>query len=367
MLKQEVYQLAGSNCENLGSDLEFKLKQASAQTEHAWQGVGQHVGLRIWRIEKFHVIAWPEDRYGQFYNGDSYIVLNTWKDEGGELHYDLHFWLGQNTTMDEAGTAAYKTVELDTFLDDKPIQHREVEGYESELFMTYFKKGVFILDGGIDSGFFHVVPEKHRNRLMRIKGVFRHLHVRSVPVARENLNSGDVFIMDLGNVVYQFNGAKSGGFEKHKAAEIIVDMKHHRNFQLIVIDELEDDNDDAGFWPPLGGKGPIPVADTSDSLESKKTTLVLHRLSDRTGHLTTEKVAEGGDIKPNLFQQDDVFLLDKGYIMYVWVGAGASKEEKKSGMSYAQKYITQHHGGLPLPITIIPGSDSHGLQRILGH
>lgn len=40
--------------------------------------------------------------------------------------------------QDEYGTAAYKTVELDTFLDDKPVQHREVQGNESELFKTYF-------------------------------------------------------------------------------------------------------------------------------------------------------------------------------------------------------------------------------------
>lgn len=43
-------------------------------------------------------------------------------------------------TQDEYGTAAYKTVELDTFLDDKAVQHREVQGFESELFRSYFKE-----------------------------------------------------------------------------------------------------------------------------------------------------------------------------------------------------------------------------------
>ena len=47
-----------------------------------------------------------------------------------DLEYDVHFWIGKYSTQDEYGTAAYKTVELDTFLDDKPIQHREVQGWE---------------------------------------------------------------------------------------------------------------------------------------------------------------------------------------------------------------------------------------------
>ena len=57
---------------------------------------------------------------------------------------DVHFWIGKHSTQDEYGTAAYKTVELDTYHDDKPIQHREVQGNESQLFKSYFRKLLYL-------------------------------------------------------------------------------------------------------------------------------------------------------------------------------------------------------------------------------
>lgn len=31
------------------------------------------------------VKSWPKNQYGQFFNGDSYIILNTYKEEDSEV------------------------------------------------------------------------------------------------------------------------------------------------------------------------------------------------------------------------------------------------------------------------------------------
>ena len=111
-----------------GSKVEKDIKAASARCELAWKGVGEKPELRIWRIEQFHVKEWPETFKGKFYDGDSYIILHTYKKDPAHsdaLAFDIHFWIGHESTQDEYGTAAYKTVELDHFLNDEARQHRE--------------------------------------------------------------------------------------------------------------------------------------------------------------------------------------------------------------------------------------------------
>lgn len=72
--------------------------------------------------------------------------------------------------QDEAGVAAYKTVELDDSLGGGPVQHREVQGHESKKFLSYFPKGIQYLEGGVETGFKHVDRDKFESRLLHVKG-----------------------------------------------------------------------------------------------------------------------------------------------------------------------------------------------------
>jgi gelsolin len=97
--------------------LDRKIKAAASQLEAAWEGMGQTTETRVWRIENFQIKAWPEEMYGMFHKGDSYIVLNTYKKGASDaLSHDVHIWIGKESSQDEYGTAgAYPVVLLYSF------------------------------------------------------------------------------------------------------------------------------------------------------------------------------------------------------------------------------------------------------------
>eukprot|EP00964_Phaeocystis_antarctica_P074748 scaffold46028_cov55-Phaeocystis_antarctica.AAC.1 len=93
----------------------------SSATMAEFGNAGSAPGMQVWRIEKMVPTRVPDKEVGKFYDGDSYICLKTVQKPGSSsFSWDIYFWLGADTSKDESGVAAYKTVELDELLGGGP-------------------------------------------------------------------------------------------------------------------------------------------------------------------------------------------------------------------------------------------------------
>jgi len=365
MVKQEQPKLEDTNMALYGSKVMTDLKKGAAETEPAWKDAGKAVGIQVWRIEKFKVVAWPKDQYGSFYNGDAYIILETYKDkddkgkELDKLKYDIYFWLGKQSTQDERGTAAYKTVELDDLLDGQAHQHRVVESKESKHFLQLFST-LHIMEGGVGTGFNHVKPKEYKHRLLAVLGQkARFVKVQQVPLKRESLNDGEVFILDGGETLWQWQGKSATIWEKQKANELTERLVSSRNGKAKkkVLESTDDDND---FWTLLGGKGPIAAAgdkkaaaggadakgDTHNESWGAGTTKSLFQVKPVAGKPPTfTQIGKAGDkVTRSQLDSKNVYALllqhgDKEHHIFMWVGKQAGKESTRHSMIWGVEFL----------------------------
>ncbi|CAI0427866.1 unnamed protein product [Linum tenue] len=302
----------------------------------AFQGAGQKAGLEIWRIENFHPVAIPKASYGKFFMGDSYIILKTTALKSGALRQDIHYWLGRDTSQDEAGAAAIKAVELDAALGGRAVQYREVQGHETEKFLSYFKPCIIPQEGGTSSGFKHVEAEEHQTRLFVCKGK----HVVHVPFARSSLNHDDIFILDTTSKIFQFNGSNSSIQERAKALEVvqyIKDTYHDGKCEVASIEDgrLMADAETGEFWGFFGGFAPLPrkTASDEDKLPASDETKLFC-----IGKGQAEQV-EADTFTRELLDTNKCFVLDCGVEVFVWMGRNTNLDERKNASKTAEEIV----------------------------
>ncbi|CAN4118465.1 unnamed protein product [Withania somnifera] len=326
--------------------------------EPAFQGAGQKPGTEIWRIENFQPVPVPKSEYGKFYSGDSYIVLQTTCGRAGTYWHDIHFWIGKDTSQDEAGTAAIKTVELDAILGGRAVQHREIQGHESDKFLSYFKPCIIPLEGGVASGFKKPEEEIFERRLYVCKGK-RVVRMKQVPFSRSSLNHDDVFILDTEDKVYQFNGANSNIQERAKALEVIQLLKekyHDGVCDVAIIEDgnLQSESDSGSFWVLFGGFAPISkkVA-TEDDIVPERTTAKLYSITDG-------QVNSLGELTKSILENDKCYILDCGSEVFTWVGRHTQLEERKSTIQAAEEYLADQNRPQSTRLTrLIQGYETH--------
>ncbi|WOH06479.1 hypothetical protein DCAR_0625907 [Daucus carota subsp. sativus] len=310
--------------------------------EPAFQGAGQKLGTEIWRIENFLPVALPKSDYGRFYSGDSYIILQTSPGRGGAYLYDIHFWLGKDTSQDEAGTAAIKTVELDAILGGRAVQYRELQGHESDKFLSYFKPCIIPLEGGVASGFKKPEEEEFETRLYVCKGK-RVVRLKQVPFSRSSLNHDDVFILDTKEKIFQFNGANSNIQERAKSLEVIQFLKekyHEGKCDVAIVDDgkLQAESDSGEFWVIFGGFAPIgkKVASEDDAIPEKTAPKLYSIIAGQVNEVD-------GDLSKSLLENNKCFLLDCGAEVFVWIGRVTQVDDRKAAIQVAEEFIASQN------------------------
>ncbi|KAB1269941.1 Advillin [Camelus dromedarius] len=291
-------------------------EDSSMSLSSAFRAVGNDPGIITWRIEKMELALVPLSAHGSFYEGDCYIILST-RRVGSLLSQDIHFWNGKDSSQDEQSCAAIYTTQLDDYLGGSPVQHRE-----------------------------HVETNTYDvKRLLHVKGK-RNIRATEVEMSWDSFNRGDVFLLDLGKVIIQWNGPESNSGERLKAMLLAKDIRDRERGGRAEIGVIEGDKEAASpelmkvLQDTLGQRSVIKPAVPDEIIDQQqKSNITLYHVSDSAGQLLAAEVA-ARPLAQDLLNHDDCYILDQsGTKIYVWKGRGASKAEKQTAMSKALNFI----------------------------
>ncbi|NXS59995.1 VILI protein, partial [Brachypteracias leptosomus] len=303
-------------------------------------------GIQIWRIEHPGGSG-VQGGGGSFSNlSDAMVGVLQTRKTGSSFSYDIHYWLGKESSQDEQGAAAIYTTQMDDYLGTVAVQHREVQGHESETFRAYFKQGIIYKKGGVASGMKHVETNTYKvQRLLHVKGK-KNVVATEVEMSWKSFNRGDVFLLDLGQLIVQWNGPESNRNERLKAMTLAKDIRDRERGGRAKVGVVDGENEGASpglmqvLTHVLGEKRDIKAATPDDKVDQKlNSALKLYHVSNASGNLIIQEVAVR-PLSQDMLLHEDCYILDQGGLkIYVWKGKDANKEEKQQAMSRALGFI----------------------------
>ncbi|XAR60727.1 hypothetical protein NMG60_11034210 [Bertholletia excelsa] len=312
----------------------------STAIDSALQGGGAKPGLEIWCVENLQLVTVPKTSHGKFFSGSAYLVLNTVLLKSGTLQHDIHYWLGKDAKEVDSSFVSDKALELDEALGSHAVQYREVQGQETEKFLSYFKPCIIPVEGVFSSRSGRTDAETYQVSLLTCKGD-RVVHVKEVPFSRASLNHNDVFILDTATKIFLFSGCNSSSQEKAKALEVvqyIKENKHGGNCDVATIDDgkFVGDPDVGEFWSLFGGYAPISRDLPSVVQEQTNSSTV------KLFWITTQgKLCQCGTeiLSKELLNSDQCYMLDCDAELFVWMGRNTTITERKTSISAVEDFV----------------------------
>uniref|UniRef100_A0A452V9I3 Scinderin n=2 Tax=Caniformia TaxID=379584 RepID=A0A452V9I3_URSMA len=333
--KNQLYSLTLLFIQGLNSVPVGAMSQGLYHEEFA--RAGKQAGLQVWRVEKLELVPVPP-RSGRF------IISDTIRQK--------------ECTQDESTAAAIFTVQMDDYLGGKPVQSRELQGYESTDFVGYFKGGLKYKAGGVASGLNHVLTnDLTAKRLLHVKGR-RVVRATEVPLSWDSFNKGDCFIIDLGTEIYQWCGSSCNKYERLKANQVAIGIRDNERkgrSQLIVVEEGSEPSE---LGKVLGTKPELRDGDDDDDTVADITNRKMAKLYmvNASGSMRVTVVAEENPFSMAMLLSEECFILDHGAAkqIFVWKGKDANPQERKAAMKTAEEFLKQMNYSTNTQIQVLP-------------
>ena len=297
--------------------------------------------VEIWSAENFDLVPYPKEKYGQFYGGDSYVVLYTYTDKAQKEFRTIYFWEGLESSNDEKGTAALKAKELDDKYGGAPMQCRVVQGKEPAHFRQLFQGKLIVHAGGKASSFKNTQEQDTVDDdgvgLFHVKGTdANNTYASQVAEKAGSLNSSDCFVLVTPEAVYCWSGQGASDSERATSASVAGVLLTYSYTDspapTRALTEVAEGAEPEAFWAVLGGKGEYATLPEGEQAPREAR---LFECSTATGRFSVDEVTQFGQ---DDLSDEDVYLLDTFVALFVWVGSQSTDEEKTRAMDVAKDY-----------------------------
>ncbi|XP_015979412.2 villin-like protein isoform X3 [Rousettus aegyptiacus] len=306
-----------------------------------------HSDLHIWIIENLKMVPVPESAYGNFFEEHCYIILHVPQSPKATqgASSDLHYWIGKTADAKAQDAAGTFTQQLREVLGDATVQHREVQGHESDCFHSYFHGGVIYRKGGLASAVNHVETNLYNvRRLLHIRGK-KHMSATEVELSWNSFNKDDIFLLDLGKVMIQWNGPRSSISKKARGLSLTCCLQERERggrAQIGVVDDQVKATDFMEIMEAVLGcrVGNLYAAIPDGSINQlQKANVRLYHVYEKGEDLVIQELATC-PLTQDLLHEEDCYILDQGgFRIYMWQGRMSSTQEKKAAFSRALGFI----------------------------
>ncbi|XP_078385918.1 supervillin-like isoform X2 [Cetorhinus maximus] len=353
-------------------------------------------GVEIWHVQEFDHSELPRESYGQFHEGDTYVIQ--WKytisslvakrqrpDQlssagPGKERSAYFFWQGCLSSISGKGTSALTTVELGK---DRESQVLVSQGKEPPCFLQLFQGGMITHSGRRDN------IRSSQAGLWRLYIVQGEVAVEGslLEVACEcrNLRSrGSLVLVNTQQaLIYLWHGCKVQASVREVGRTTANHIKERPPQELglwsrtdVTVCELEEGSEHPDFWRALGQRNRKTYDCMLQDPGKYNFTVRLFRLTASSGEFTVTEQFSPTRITSGImampFLQEDLcsvpqpalFLVDSHLEVYLWQGwwpdsesTGSAKirwdMERKCAMETTLQYCTEKNPRRPLKAYLV--------------